>query len=180
MHFKPLMLSYLYIFILWPSIHCSTGSAPVSVQANRTGYPGLSPVLVSIAFPFAFHISVFFHSLFFTWHWISFVFLLYDWCICTHQSTFHLLTFSMRFQAWDWLWYPRQGRGAHEAEISFKISALTGVWTLELAIWWSLALPLDYGAPLSYDKYQLIFSLINLPKLIVINRLISVNLIVAT
>src|SRR6218665_37781 len=26
-------------------------------------YPGLSPVLVSITFPFAFHISVFFHSL---------------------------------------------------------------------------------------------------------------------
>src|SRR6218665_1278828 len=41
-------------------------------------YPGLPPVLVSIAFSnFVFHISVFFHSLF-TCHWISFVFLLYD------------------------------------------------------------------------------------------------------
>ena len=36
--------------------------------------PGLSPVLVSIAFPLAFHtcISVFFHSLFFTFHWVLF------------------------------------------------------------------------------------------------------------
>src|SRR6218665_2270336 len=40
-------------------------------------YPGLPPVLVSIAFTFAFHNSVFFHSLFFTCHWISFVFILY-------------------------------------------------------------------------------------------------------
>ena len=48
-------------------------------------YPGLSSVLVSIAFPYAFHISVFFHSLFFTCHWISFVFLLYGWRICTHS-----------------------------------------------------------------------------------------------
>ena len=30
-------------------------------------------LLVYVAFPFAFHISVFFHSLFFTCHWISFV-----------------------------------------------------------------------------------------------------------
>src|SRR6218665_60398 len=29
-------------------------------------------------FRFAFRISVFFHSLFFTYHWISFLFLLYD------------------------------------------------------------------------------------------------------
>src|SRR6218665_508093 len=37
-------------------------------------YPGLSPVLASIAYTFAFHISVFFHSLFFTCHWNSFVY----------------------------------------------------------------------------------------------------------
>src|SRR6218665_2559303 len=48
-------------------------------------YHVLLPVLVSIAFPFAFHISVFFHSLFFTCHWISFVFLLYGRRICTHS-----------------------------------------------------------------------------------------------
>ena len=55
--------------------------------------PGLTPLLVSIAFPFAPHISVFFHSLFFTCHWISFVFLLYGRCICTLRLTLHLLTF---------------------------------------------------------------------------------------
>src|SRR6218665_784241 len=48
-------------------------------------YPGLPPVLVSIAFPLAFHISVFFYSLFFTCHCISFVFLLYGRRICSHS-----------------------------------------------------------------------------------------------
>jgi len=49
--------------------------------------PGLSPVLVSIAFSFAFYtcILVIFHSLFFTCHWISFVFLPYGRRICTHS-----------------------------------------------------------------------------------------------
>ena len=55
-----------------PSIHCSMGSAPVGAQCPLTSslgeflgywdwvwYPGLSPVLVPIALPFAFHISVF-------------------------------------------------------------------------------------------------------------------------
>ena len=57
--------------------------------------PGLLPVLVSIAFPFAFHILVFFHSPFFTCHWISLVFLLYGRRICTHSvdpSLTHLLS----------------------------------------------------------------------------------------
>ena len=57
---------------LIPSIHCPMGSAHVGVQCpltsslfeipgywDRLRYPGLSPVLVSIALPFAFHISVF-------------------------------------------------------------------------------------------------------------------------
>src|SRR6218665_3447615 len=51
-------------------------------------------MLVSITFPFTFHISVFFHLLFFTCHWISFVFLLYERRICTHSvdpSLTHLL-----------------------------------------------------------------------------------------
>src|SRR6218665_3489028 len=65
------------------------GSVPVDVQCPLSSslaefhmllgwlwYPGLLPVLVSIAFPYTFHILVFFHSLFFTCHWISFVFLL--------------------------------------------------------------------------------------------------------
>src|SRR6218665_1024551 len=52
-------------------------------------YPGLPPVLVSIAFPFAFHISMFFRSLF-TCHWIysfnSYLFFTTDvQCICTHS-----------------------------------------------------------------------------------------------
>src|SRR6218665_3383992 len=53
-------------------------------KINKIWYPGLPPVLVSIAFPFAVHISVFFHSLFSTCHWISFLFLLYGRRICTH------------------------------------------------------------------------------------------------
>src|SRR6218665_150805 len=74
------------------------GSVPVGAQCPLTSslgeflgywdclwYPGLSPVLVSIAFPFAFHTSLFFHSLFFTCHWISFVFLLYPRHICIHS-----------------------------------------------------------------------------------------------
>src|SRR6218665_1120399 len=71
------------------------GSTPVGVQCPLTSsldefqdwlwYPGLSPVLMSIAFPFVFHISVLFHSLFFTCHWISFVFLLYGRRVCTHS-----------------------------------------------------------------------------------------------
>ena len=42
-------------------------------------------------FPLALQIPVFFHWLFFNCHWISIVFLLYDWCICTH-SVDHSLT----------------------------------------------------------------------------------------
>src|SRR6218665_3990861 len=44
-------------------------------------YPGLLPLLVSIAF----HISVFLHPLFVACHWISFVFFLYDQRIWTHS-----------------------------------------------------------------------------------------------
>ena len=56
----------------FPSIHRSMGSAPVGAQCTLTSslgeflgyrdwlwYSILSPVLVSIALPFAFHISVF-------------------------------------------------------------------------------------------------------------------------
>src|SRR6218665_1755792 len=62
---------YIYIYI-YLSIHCSMGSAPVGAQCPLTSslgeflgdwdwlwYPGLSPVLVSIALPFAFHFLVF-------------------------------------------------------------------------------------------------------------------------
>src|SRR6218665_3247801 len=91
--------------------------------------PGLPPVLVSIAFPFAFHISVFFHSLF-AFHisvffhslLISFVFFLYGQRICTHL-------------AWLWnlmLWSQRRIRGVHGAEILIQISALAGVEPLNI------------------------------------------------
>ena len=30
---------------------------------------------------------------------------------------------------------PEQSRGAREAEISFQISPLAGVWTVDLAVW---------------------------------------------
>src|SRR6218665_2677284 len=58
--------------VFLPPIHSSMGSAQVGVQCLLTSslgefpgywdwlwYPGRSPVLVSIAFPFAFHISMF-------------------------------------------------------------------------------------------------------------------------
>src|SRR6218665_813352 len=47
--------------------------------------PGLSPVLVSIALPFAFHTYSVFHSLLSACHWISIVFLLYGRRIATHS-----------------------------------------------------------------------------------------------
>src|SRR6218665_3230117 len=53
---------------------------------------------------FAFHISVFFHSLFFTCHWISFVFLRYDRRICTHSvdpSLTHFLGEIVTTTNWD-------------------------------------------------------------------------------
>jgi len=72
----------------------SLGPQPVGVQCPLNSslgefpgywdylwYPGLSPILVSLAF----HISVFFHSLFFIYHWISFVFFLYGRRICTRS-----------------------------------------------------------------------------------------------
>src|SRR6218665_3387070 len=79
---------------------------------------------------------LFFHSLFFTCHWISFVFLLYGRRICTHSVDPSL--FLVSFQAWDWLWYPmfwsqKQNRGAHGAEILIQISALVEVEPRALA-----------------------------------------------
>src|SRR6218665_1836308 len=84
----------------WCPITSSLGEFPG--YWDRLWYPGLPSVLVSIAFPFAFHISVFFHSLF-TCHWISPVSLLYDRRISPIWSTLHLFTFFVSFQTWDWL-----------------------------------------------------------------------------
>src|SRR6218665_3726144 len=83
--FVSFSLSSEYILVYLPSkhpsihqsIHQSMGSVPVGVQYSPhyvsrllgwLWYPGLPPVLVSIAFPFVFHISVFLYPLFFTCH----------------------------------------------------------------------------------------------------------------
>ena len=50
---------------------------------DRLWCPGLSPVLVSIALPFAFHTCCFPFAL--ICHWISIVFLLYGRRIATHS-----------------------------------------------------------------------------------------------
>src|SRR6218665_933521 len=91
--------------------------------------PGLLPVLVSIAPPFAFLSWYFSFALF--CHLISIVFLLYGRRIATHLV-------DPCFQAWDWLWYPmlwsqRQNSSAHGAENSIQISALAGVEPRTLA-----------------------------------------------
>src|SRR6218665_3212512 len=94
-------------------------------------YPGLPPVLVSISFPFAFHISVFFHSLFFTCHWISFVFLLYVRRIATHSVDTSLTQFFDEFPGLGLalvpdVVVPEADSGAHGAKNSIQISALAG------------------------------------------------------
>jgi len=48
-------------------------------------------------FAFGFHISVFLYSLFFTCHWISFVFLLYDRRFCTKSVDLSLIHFLCEF-----------------------------------------------------------------------------------
>src|SRR6218665_1591938 len=82
------------------------GSAPVGAQCPITSslgeflgyrywlwYPGLSPVLVSIALPCAFHISEFFiHSSSLDLIRVFF----YGGGICTHHLP------SSLFQTWDW------------------------------------------------------------------------------
>src|SRR6218665_3298746 len=80
-----------------PSIHRSMGSAPVGAQCPLTSslgeflgywdwfwYPGFSPVLVSIALPFAFHISMFSIHSSSPSHWISFVY--FSWWRYLHPT----------------------------------------------------------------------------------------------
>src|SRR6218665_1763777 len=118
------------------------GSAPFGVQCPLTSslgeflgwlwYPGLPPVLVSNAFPFAFpYLGVFPFPLLhlpFNFIRVSSLRLMY-----LQPSVDPSLThFLGEFQARDWLWYPmlwsqRRSRGAHEAEISYQISALAGI-----------------------------------------------------
>jgi len=87
-----------YIRILTQFATCFIPSILPSIAPLALVSWAFARVGVHRLFLFVFHTSMFFHSLFFTCLWISFVFLLYDWCICTHQSTLHLLTFLGEFQ----------------------------------------------------------------------------------
>src|SRR6218665_2217392 len=117
---------------------------PVGVQCRISSSLGefpsywdwLSPVLVSIALPFAFHTWCFSFAL--VCHWISSCFFFTADVSPPIRSTLHLLTFYVSVQAWDWLWYPmlwsqRRNSGVHGAENSIQISALAGVEPRTLA-----------------------------------------------
>src|SRR6218665_818715 len=79
--------------------------------------PGLSPVLVSIALPFVFHIWCFPFAL--ICHWISIVFLLYGRRIATHSVLGLALVPDVVV--------PEADSGAHAPKNSIHISALGGV-----------------------------------------------------
>ena len=105
--------------------------------------PGLSPVLVSIAIPFAFHTWCFPFAL--ICHWISIVFLLYCRRIATHSVDPSLTHFlgeipGLRLALVPDVVVPEADGGAHGAENSIQISALAGVEPRTLA--------LDYRVPL--------------------------------
>src|SRR6218665_1947913 len=94
------MRTYCIVEYTMQSCACilSLGPQPVGFQSPFTsslgefhafgtgsGILGYCPCWCPSPFPFAFHVSVFFHPLFLACHWISFVFLLYDRCICIHS-----------------------------------------------------------------------------------------------
>jgi len=128
----------LYILGLRPvGVQCPSLHHYVSFQTIGTGSGilGFHPCWCPSLFLFYFHISVFFHSLFFTCNWISFVFLLYDWCICT-QSTLHLQTFrwvsSLETDSGTQCCGPRGGAEVHMKQKSrFKFCR---VWTSDLVV----------------------------------------------
>src|SRR6218665_434593 len=98
--------------------------------------PGLSPVLVSIALPFAFHTWCFSFAL--IYHWISIVFLLYDRRIATHSVDPSLTHFIGEFPGLGLALVPDvvvpvADSGALGAENSIQISALAGVEPRTLA-----------------------------------------------
>src|SRR6218665_846792 len=115
--------------------------------------PGLSPVLVSIALPFAFHTWCFPFAL--ICHWISIVFLVYGRRIATHSVDPSLTHFLGEFPGLGLalvpdVVVPEADSGAHGAENLIQISALARVEPRTLA--------LDYRAPLllvaSYDMQE--------------------------
>src|SRR6218665_1672980 len=86
---------------------------------------GISPVLVSIALPFAL-----------ICHWISIVFLLYGRRIATHSvdpSLTHFLGEFPDLGLAPTLWSQRRNSGAHGAENSIQLSSLAGVGPWHLA-----------------------------------------------
>src|SRR6218665_1198626 len=98
--------------------------------------PGLSPVLVSIALPFAFHTWCFPFAV--ICHWISIVFLLYGRRIATHSVDPSLTHFLGEFPGLGLalvpdVVVPEADSGAHRAENSIQISALAGVEIRSLA-----------------------------------------------
>ena len=133
------------LYILGPiggSLVSNVPSVPHYVSSRLLGlaqvYLGLPSVLVSITFsPFRLpYFDVLFHSLFFTCHWFSFVFLLYDRRICTHSIDPSLADGGFLglglAQVYPVLW--SHAEAEHEAEISFQISTMAGVWTSDLAV----------------------------------------------
>src|SRR6218665_350583 len=115
--------------------------------------PGLSPVLVSIALPFAFHTWCFPFAL--IYHWISIVFLLYGRLIATQSVDPSLTHFlgecpGLGLALVPDVVIPEPDSGAHGAENSIQISAPAGVEPRTLA--------LDYRASLllvaSYDMQE--------------------------
>ena|SRR6218665_1877960 len=97
--------------------------------------PGLSPVLVSIALPFAFHTLCFPFAL--ICHWISIVFLLYGQCIATHSVDPSLTRFLGEFPGLGLALAPDvlvpEAEQRCEWSRKLKISALAGVEPLTLA-----------------------------------------------
>src|SRR6218665_2681542 len=99
--------------------------------------PGLSPLLVSIALPFAFHTWCFPFALIIC-HWISIVFLLYGRCIATHSVDPSLTHFLGEFPGLGLAMVldvvvPEADSRAHGAENSIQISALAWVEPRTLA-----------------------------------------------
>src|SRR6218665_3202749 len=97
---------------------------------DQLSCPELSPVLVSIALPFAFHTWCFAFAL--ICHWMSIVFLLYGRLFATNSVDPSLTPFFGEFPGLGLalvpdVVVPEADGGAHGAENSIQISALAGV-----------------------------------------------------
>src|SRR6218665_2141073 len=123
--------------------------------------PGLSPVLVSITLPFAFHTWCFPFAL--ICHWISIVFLLYGRCIATHSVDPSFTHFLGEFPGLrlalvlDVVVPEAEQRCAWSRKLDRNSCPGRGR-TSDLGIKRPQMLPLDYRAPLqlvaSYDMQE--------------------------